>query len=77
MFSHNYDDTARYKYLMISGTISTDTDSSYFRWCLASCQVTGFDVSIGDADTITEASVDFTMLNPQDLIYTADSGVKG
>ena len=70
-------DEDKYKYLLISGTVSTDTDAKYLNWCLASCQVTGFDVSIGDADTITEASIDFVVLNPQDVVYAADSGVKG
>jgi len=71
-------DEDKYKYLAISGSISTDSDACYFKWCLASCQVTGFDFSLGDADTITEASVDFVMLNPQDLTYiTAVSGVQG
>jgi len=64
------DDAAgSYKYLAVSGTISTDTDAVYLSWFLASCQVTGYDVSIGDSDTITEASIDFTMLNPKDLTY--------
>jgi len=71
-------DEEKYKYLAVSGSISTDTDACYFKWCLASCQVTGFDISMGDADTITEASVDFVMLNPQDLVFiTAISGVQG
>jgi len=62
-----------YKYLAVSGTISTDTDATYMSWYLASCQITGYDISIGDADTITEASIDFTMLNPQDLTYVGNT----
>jgi len=62
------DPNNNYKYLGVSGTINTET-SGYLSWCLASCQVTGYDVSLGDANTITEASVDFVMLNPQDLGY--------
>ena len=73
-----YFDDDKYKYLAISGTISTDSDACYFKWCLASCQVTGYDFSLGDADTVTEANIDFVMLNPQDLTFdTAVSGVKG
>ena len=71
-----YFDDDRYKYLGISGTISTDTDATYFKWCFASCQVTGFDFSLGDADTVTEASIDFVMLNPQDVAFV-DNGVTG
>jgi len=69
-------DYGTYKYLGVSGTVSTDTDATYLRWCLASCQVTGYDISIGDADTITEASIDFVLINPQDLSYQ-NSVIKG
>ena len=62
-------DSGTYKYLAISGTISTETDATYLSWYLRSCQVTGYDISIGDADTITEASIDFTHLLPQNLSY--------
>lgn len=62
------DDSNTHQYLAISGTISTDTDATYLSWYLASCQVTGYDISIGDADTISEASIDFVLLNPQDLV---------
>ena len=61
-------DSNIHQYLAISGTISTDTDATYLSWYLASCQVTGYDISVGDADTITEASIDFVLLNPQDLV---------
>lgn len=63
------DDSGTYKYLAISGTISTDTDATYLSWFLVSCQVTGYDISIGDADTVTEASIDFTHMLPQSLSY--------
>ena len=59
----------KYDYLAISGTVSTRTEATYLSWYLASCQVTGYDVSLGDADAVTEASIDFTVLNPQDLTY--------
>jgi hypothetical protein len=62
-------DSGTYKYLAISGTVSTDTDATYLSWYLRSCQVTGYDISIGDADTITEASIDFQHLLPQALTY--------
>ena len=63
------DDTGNYKYLAVSGTISTETDASYLSWYLLSCQVTGYDISVGDSATITEASIDFTHLLPQKVIY--------
>jgi len=62
-------DSGTYKYLAISGVVSTDSDATYLSWYLRSCQVTGYDISIGDADTITEASIDFTHLLPQALTY--------
>ena len=57
------------EYLAISGCVSTKTDLNYISFYLVSCQVTGYDVSIGDADTITEASVDFVHMLPQNLSY--------
>lgn len=38
-----------------------------------SCAVTGFDISLGDASTITEGSIDFTVLNPYDLDKSTDA----
>jgi hypothetical protein len=68
-------DAGTYKYLAVSGTISTETDATYLKWYLTSCQVTGYDISIGDADTVTEASIDFTHLLPQNMRYVSDTGL--
>jgi len=57
------------EYLAISGTVSTDTSYSYLSWYLVSCQVTSFDVSVGDASTITTASIDFVHMLPQKIKY--------
>lgn len=38
--------------------------------CLYSAQVTSYEVAIGDADTISEASIDFTVMNPFQATYT-------
>jgi len=54
----------------ISGSCGTNSLNFYFK----SAQVTGFDFSLGDADTITEGSVDFSLLKPY-LVSTA--GYKG
>lgn len=43
----------------ISGSVGPKSLHFYFK----SCQITGFDISIGDANTITEASIDFTVLH--------------
>jgi hypothetical protein len=52
-------------------TVSGNTGSN-LSWFLVSCQVTSWDVSIGDADTITESSVDFTVMDPYNI--TIDTG---
>jgi len=46
--------------IRVSGNCGAN--SLYFN--LASCQVTGFDFSIGTADEITEGTIDFTTLIP-------------
>jgi len=53
-------------YVQISGCVA---DGS-LRWYFASCQITGYDVSIGDADTISEASIDFTVMDPYNVTYS-------
>ena len=45
--------------------------SSGLRWFFKSCQITGFDLSIGDASTITEGSVDFTVMDPYNVTIAA------
>lgn len=46
--------------VQVSGNTGTNSLHFYFK----SCQVTGFDFSIGTADEITEGSIDFTLLYP-------------
>lgn len=55
----------------ISGAVSGSTD---IRWFLHSCQVTSYNVSAGDAGTISEASIDFVCLNPHQVSYDSDIG---
>jgi hypothetical protein len=58
------DGTGTNKYFVVSANVgSTNPMKFYF----ISCQVTGYDVSIGDANTVTEAAIDFIVLNPQDI----------
>lgn len=59
---------------IVDGTIitvsgSTD-DSAQIGWYFHSCQVTGYDISMGDATTITEASIDFMVMDPQNATYS-------
>jgi len=56
------------KVIQISGGVN---NISGLTFDFASGQITGFDISMGDASTITEASVDFTILNPYQLTKTA------
>jgi len=55
--------------IQVSGGVN-ETNGVIFDF--KSCQVTGFDISIGDASTITEGSIDFVVLNPYDLETTKD-----
>jgi len=63
---------------MIDGytvTISGNCGSAGLAFYFTSAQVTGFDFSIGDADTITEGSIDASLLKPylvSRMGYTAD-----
>lgn len=52
---------------MIDGTcitLSGNTGANALHFYLKSCQVTGFDFSVGTADEVTEGSVDFAVLYP-------------
>jgi len=52
---------------LIDGTaikVSGNTGTNSLHFYFISCQVTSFDFSLGDADTITEGSFDFTLLYP-------------
>jgi len=61
----------KYQYLAISGCVSDASDAVYLSWYLVSCQVTGYDISMGDADTITEASIDYTVMDPFKITYSS------
>lgn len=56
--------------IYVSGEAGANSLHFYFH----SCQITGFDLSFGDASTVTEGSVDFTVINPQDISLTEISG---
>jgi hypothetical protein len=52
--------------IKISGQLA---GSDALKFAFASCQVSGYDVTVGDSSTITEASIDFTVMNPKDVTY--------
>jgi hypothetical protein len=57
----------------VSGSAGPKSLHFYFK----SCAITGFDLSLGDADTITEGSIDFTVLSPykvSSVSYLAGGG---
>jgi hypothetical protein len=56
-------------YVKISGTTGSNLS-----WYFVSCQVTGYDVTMGDASTITEASIDFVVLDPFNVTITNATG---
>jgi len=56
--------------LMIEGvpmSVSGSCGAQSLHFYLRSCQVTGFDFSIGTADDITEGTVDFSVLYPYSI----------
>ena len=53
--------------LVISGQLGSGNLRFYF----TSCQVTSFEVTMGDASTISEASIDFTVLDPYNVTYAS------
>jgi hypothetical protein len=64
------DGTGTNKLFCVSANVGGSlTDATYLKFCFLSCQVTGYDVAIGDADTISEASIDFIALNPQSMAH--------
>jgi len=63
------DGTGTNKYFAVSANIGGAGETTSIRYALVSCQVTGWDTTVGDADTITTASIDFICINPQSITY--------
>lgn len=61
-----------YKYITISG--NTGNSATGISWYFRSCQITGYDISLGDADTITEASIDWVVMHPNQVTITLSTG---
>ena len=57
------------KRVLISGSAEAPDEASRINWTFRSGQITSYEVSFGDASTITEASIDFTILNPAEVTY--------
>jgi len=53
-------------YLIVSGSTASDGLSWYF----PSCQVTSYEITFGDASTITEASIDFVVVDAYNASYS-------
>ena len=71
LLNNMVDGTGNYAYVAISGQVGDNADD--LKWYLTSCQITGYDITLGDADTITEASIDFVVLDPFNVTYDAAS----
>ena len=56
--------------IIVSGNVGTGLLS----WRFVSSQVTGYDITMGDADTITEASIDFVVIDPFNVNIDKTSG---
>lgn len=67
--SEDIDSIINSKFITISGTTG-----SVLSWCFASCMITGYDVAMGDTDTISEASIDFIVMDPYNVTYNATTG---
>lgn len=61
-----------YQYITISG--NTGNSSAGISWYFKSCQITGYDVSLGDSDTITEASIDWVVMHPNQITINPATG---
>ncbi len=59
--------------IAISGHTNKDSVPG-LGWYFTTVQVTGYDISIGDASTISEASIDFSIMNPYDVTYSKTTG---
>ncbi len=58
----------------MTGEVAPDSVEKHLNWDFTQVQITSFDISEGNASQITEASIDFIIMNPQDTIYTRADG---
>jgi hypothetical protein len=63
----NLVETATYPIVLISGTVGS---TNPLKWHFTSAQITNYEVTAGDADTISELSFDFQLLNPYQVSYS-------
>lgn len=62
---------------LVNGTmvkISGSCGANSLHWTLASCQITNFQLSLGDASTVTNGSIDFTVLDPYNIVRVPYDG---
>ena len=64
----NMIETSTYPNLRISGSIG---GTGALSWYFLSTQATSYEVTVGDADTISEMSIDFQVLDPHRVSYSA------
>ena len=60
--------------IKVAGKIGTSNGDKFLNWEFIECQVTSYGVSTGNASKITEASIDFTVMNPYTVDYDPLTG---
>lgn len=56
---------------MVTGgrfAVSGNTGSQSLKFYFASCMVTGFDIKLGDADTVTVGTINWKVMDPQNVL---------
>jgi len=67
MLRNIVEQSGNYQYLQVSGQIGSTNGLKFY---FVSCQVTGYEILIGDASTISEASIDFQVLDANNVTYS-------
>lgn len=59
---------------VLTGEVAPTSAEKHLNWVFDQVQITSFDISEGNASKITEASIDFIIMNPQDATYVSAEG---
>ena len=68
---HLLSSTINGSHVYVSGNCGTNSLHFY----LVSCAITGYDITMGDADTITEGSIDLVCMTPYDISAQTSKGL--
>jgi hypothetical protein len=53
--------------------VSGQVGANSVGWYFDEVMITGFEISMGDAGTVSEGSIDFQVMNPKDITLTKDN----